>query len=216
MAFAERKKNIQKVVIGQVNNDIVEQMKKQFAYQYAFIEDTLLPLKLGVTTVSQNDETELVHLLFDEPTPDKERGIVAHKIMENYNFSGEKDLFLQVEDMINCGILNKEQVQKVNLNRIENAIKSGGLDCLKGYKLYREKPFLVGVPAKMIVQSSSDETVVLQGIIDLLAVDSDSAVIVDYKYSSLDKNSLVEKYHKQLELYAYATEKVLGKKVDKS
>ncbi len=215
LSFTELHANTQKVIIGQANQEISEQMKKHFAYQYSFIEETLLPLKLGVTTVSKNDEAELVHLLFDEPTPDKERGIIAHKIMETYAFDSDKDLCLQVDDMIRLGILTEEQVQKVNLNRIENAIKSGGLDLLKGHKLYREKPFLVGVPASKIFNTDSQETVVLQGIIDLLAIDNDGAIIIDYKYSSLDKNSLKTQYHKQLELYAYATEKVLEKKVEK-
>ena len=215
LTFTELKKNTQKVIIGQADKQVTEQMKKQFEYQYAFEQDTHLPLKAGVTSVSQNDEAELVHLLFDEPTPDTERGIIAHKILEEFDFDSDKDVFAQVQDMIKSGILTEEQVESVNLSRIQNAITSGGLDCLKGYALFREKVFLVGVPASKIINTNSDETVVLQGIIDLLAVDNDGAIIVDYKYSSLDKNSLKEKYHKQLELYAYATEKVLKKKVKK-
>ncbi len=215
LTFTELKKNTQKVIISQTNKDVVEQMKRQFEYQYSFAEDTFLPLKSGVTAVSQNDESEVVHLLFNEPTPDKERGIIAHKIMENYSFNTDIDLFNQVKHMVSAGVLLKEQEKSVNLNRIDSAIKSGGLDCLKGYKLFREKAFLVGVPANKIFKTQSEETVVLQGIIDLLAIDDDGAIIVDYKYSSLEKNSLRVQYHKQLELYAYATEKVLGKKVKK-
>ena len=213
LTFTELKGSTQKVIIGQVDKDIAEQMKRQFEYQYTFKEDTLLPLKSGVTAVSKNDEAEVVHLLFEEPTPDTERGIIAHKIMEYYSFDSDKDLFSQVNDMVLSNILLEEQVQKVNLNRIENAIKGGGLDCLKGYKLFREKSFLVGVPAGKIFKTESNETVVLQGVIDLLALDKDGAIIVDYKYSSLEKNSLKAQYHKQLELYAFATEKVLNKKV---
>ena len=215
LTFTQLKKNTQKVIIGQVDNDVAQKMKGQFEQRYSFAEDTALPLKLGVTSVSQNDEAEVVHLLFDEPTPDKERGIIAHKILENYDFASDKDLLAQAGDMINQGILTTEQVESVNINRIQNAIKSGGLSCLKGYKLFREKAFLVGVPANKIINTNSSETIVLQGIIDLLAVDSKGASIVDYKYSSLDKNSLKLQYHKQLELYAYATEKVLKKKVEK-
>ena len=54
-----------------------------------------------------------------------------------------------------------------------------------------------------------------QGIIDLLSIDKDGATIIDYKYSSLDSQSLKTKYHKQLELYAHATKKVLDIKVKK-
>ncbi len=215
LTFTQWNKDVQKVIIGQVDKDVADKMKRQFEYRYAFMEETLLPLKLGVTSVSQNDDAQVVHLLFDEPTPDKERGIIAHKILEKYDFNSKKDLFEQVGDMIKCGTLIQTQADSVNLTRIQNAIKSGGLDCLKEYKLFREKAFLVGVPANKIIATNSDETVVLQGIIDLLAIDKEGAIIVDYKYSSLDKNSLKVQYHKQLELYAYATEKVLKKKIKK-
>jgi ATP-dependent exoDNAse (exonuclease V) beta subunit len=56
----------------------------------------------------------------------------------------------------------------------------------------------------------------LQGVIDLLAVGKDQAIIVDYKYSSLTAESLKARYGKQLELYAYAVEKSIGKKVVKT
>ena len=56
---------------------------------------------------------------------------------------------------------------------------------------------------------------VLQGIIDLLAVNGDDAWIIDYKYSSLEKESLIKKYKKQLNLYAYAVQKTLKLKVVK-
>ena len=55
----------------------------------------------------------------------------------------------------------------------------------------------------------------LQGIIDLLVIDGENAEIIDYKYSSRTAESLKNKYEKQLDLYAYAVNKVLGKKVIK-
>ena len=55
----------------------------------------------------------------------------------------------------------------------------------------------------------------LQGTIDLLAVDGNEAVVIDYKYSSLDVNSLKAKYTAQLDLYAYAVQVATGIKVKK-
>ena len=96
-------------------------------------------------------------------------------------------------------------------------VNSGAFDDIKGCKLYREKEFLVNVEAQKLIGASSNEQILVQGIIDLLAIDkkNKTAVVVDYKYSSLDKNSLKIKYAKQLQLYAYAVEKVLKLKVDK-
>ena len=79
--------------------------------------------------------------------------------------------------------------------------------------MYREKGFLVNVPASQVFDTTSEVTVLIQGVIDLLVVDGDNAEIIDYKYSSLANESLKKKYKKQLDLYAYAVEKITGKKV---
>ena len=106
-------------------------------------------------------------------------------------------------------IISKEDCQRLNLQRIEKAIVGLKLNGAKNKRLYREKAFLVNIPAKMILDTQSCENVLVQGVIDLLIIDGDSAEIVDYKYSSLTQTSLVDKYKKQLDLYAYAVEKVL-------
>ena len=61
--------------------------------------------------------------------------------------------------------------------------------------------------------TTSKESVLLQGIIDLLAVSDNEAIIIDYKYSSSNLETLKTRYAKQLELYAYALEKATGIKV---
>ena len=215
LAFVEQKGYSRKVIIGQTDDNLVEKLKNDFKFVYPHIADTSLPLKMGVTTVSQNDQAQVVHLLFDEPTPDAEKGIIAHKIMEHFDFNSQEYLFAQVEKMVSLSILSKEQVQKVNLERINNAITSGAFDCIKNTKLYREKVFLTTVDADKVLETESKEKLVLQGVIDLLSIDKDGATIIDYKYSSLEKNSLKDQYKKQLELYAYATNKVLGINVKK-
>ena len=54
----------------------------------------------------------------------------------------------------------------------------------------------------------------MQGIIDLLAVNENEAIIVDYKHSSVVSEEVLKaRYEKQLRLYACAVEKVLKKKI---
>ncbi len=214
-AFAELKSDTKKIIISQSDKDIALQMQERFLKKYPFEMDTVLPLKLGVTTVSSGDNEGLVHLLFDEPTPDIEKGIIAHKIMEYFDFNSGLDLYAQVLVMIEKQILSKEQVQKVNLQRIQNVISSGAFEGIKGTKLYREKMFLTCVDADLVADTTSKEQIVLQGVIDLLSIADDGAIIIDYKYSSLDSESLKKQYHKQLELYAHATQKVLNLSVKK-
>ncbi len=214
-AFTERKSQTRKIIIGQSDENLVREMKDRFSQEYPFATDTTLPLKLGVTTVSGGDKENLVHLIFDEPTPDVEKGLIAHKIMEHFDFNSNLGLYEQVSSMIENQILTADKVQKVNLERIQKVINSGAFEDIKGTKLYREKMFLTCVDAGIVLDTTSKEQIVLQGVIDLLSIGDDGAIIIDYKYSSLDKESLKKQYHKQLELYAYATKKVLNCNIKK-
>ena len=73
------------------------------------------------------------------------------------------------------------------------ALPSAVADLVAGYTVYREMPFLY----------RQDQTIV-QGIMDLVAVKGNDAIIVDYKTTRLPVDALVRKYRPQLELYAAA------------
>ena len=214
--FTELKKGRRKVLIGQTNDKKVKELKERFDWRYPFSEDTNLPLKYSVTAAVKNslDEKQDFIVLFPEENTDTERGQIAHKIMEYYDFGSNSPLREQVDRLIEAKVLTEKEVFKVNLERIETAILNSNLNRYKDSKLFREKEFLVSIPAKEIfTDSSSEEAVLLQGIIDLLSIKDNEASIVDYKYSHLNKSGLVVSYKKQLDLYAYAVKKVLGIKV---
>lgn len=64
---------------------------------------------------------------------------------------------------------------------------------VEGYTVYRELPFLY-----------LEQQTIVQGIMDLLAVKDQQAIIVDYKTTRLPREKLVVKYREQLRLYAQA------------
>ena len=115
--------------------------------------------------------------------------------------------------MIKGNVLSAEDAAKVDAEKIKKVILSGAFDGVRGKALYREQDFIVNVPANLIFDTTDTEDVLLQGVIDLLAISDSGAEIIDYKYSVLNAESLILKYRKQLELYAYAVEKSLGVKV---
>ena len=204
-----------KVIIVKPDGAAASEMKKNFSFVYPYLSDSILPLKGSVTALSKPEEQPVyTHVLFDEETPDAERGTIAHKILENYDFSGG-DVYSQAEKIIENGILCREEVDKINLERLNSALTGGAFDGVKGKTVLRERAFLVNIEADKILDTDSTEVVLLQGVIDLLIVDGEEAEIVDYKYSSLSAESLRARYKKQLELYAYAVEKVLKKRVRK-
>ncbi|MBQ7236791.1 MAG: UvrD-helicase domain-containing protein [Clostridia bacterium] len=207
--------NARKVIIVKPDGKAVEEIKNNFSFVYPYLADSVLPLKGSVTALSKTDDKEhYTHVLFEEESPDAERGTIAHKILENFDFDGD-DLYLQVNNMIEKCVLTREEVDKINLERLNKALIGGAFSGVKGKTLLRERAFLVNIEVDKILDTKSKEYVLLQGVIDLLIVDENEAEIIDYKYSSLSPESLAVKYKKQLDLYAYAVEKVLNKRVRK-
>ncbi len=216
-ALTDLSQGVRRVYLSDVDENIKEKIKANLSFKYKYLSDTVLPLKSNVTyaTALSAEDGVYKHVLFDEECPDIEKGNTAHKVMEYFDFCSKDSLFEQVENLINAGVIERDKVDKINLNRITSALNSGVIDGIKGFKLYREKSFLAGVDGREIFGEDTDEQVVLQGIIDLLAVNGDDAWIIDYKYSSLEKESLIKKYEKQLNLYAFAVQKTLKLKVIK-
>ncbi len=210
--FIKLYNGVETIMIGKADQEKMQKMTDNFAYAYPYVAETALPLKTDVTAATKTDDGGYQYVLFDEPSPDTEKGIIAHKLLEYFDFNSPLDLCAQSEIMVKNGILTQEELSKINLKRINKALGNGVLERVKGLKTYREKTFICAVPANMVMDVKSEESVVMQGMIDLLAVDSDRAVIIDYKYSALDADSLVKKYKKQLDLYAFAVEKVLKKR----
>lgn len=207
-----------KVLIGSPNEESVEQMNKNFAFIYPFLEETNLRLKTSVTKANKllTEENYPVKVLYSEEKTDDEKGNIAHKIMEHLDFSNLNEFDFQLEEMLNSNLLTKEEISKVNLDRIKNALSCPIFSQLKGYKLFAEKDFMVNVGANEVFDTSTKEPVILQGIIDLLAIKQNDGIIIDYKYSALSKEGLEKRYKKQLQLYKYAVETSLNVKVSKT
>ena len=81
--------------------------------------------------------------------------------------------------------------------------------------LYREQPFVLGLPAEELNEKfPSDELVLIQGIIDVYFEEDGEIVVADYKTDRVDNGEeLVKKYEKQLEYYARAINQLTGKNV---
>lgn len=212
------KKEVRQVVFGVPDQTATKEIDKNLTFSYPYKEDTILPLKTSVSKeIAQNvEQNSLEHYLFEEHTTNIEKGIIAHKFMENLEFTTNINAQNSAEQMIKEGILTKEQIEKIDLNRLQRIFDSGVFDSIINKQLYREKGFFSKVDAKLIGDYSSSEGVVIQGVIDLLVVDQKGAEIIDYKYSSLVPDSIRQKYSRQLQIYAHAFTNATGIKVNKT
>lgn len=154
------------------------------------------------------------------------RGTMYHTLMQYidlYN-SGDRDSIVnQIKELIGRGILDKSALEK-NLIHINSILKFCGSNIAdrmrmaeKSGSLYREQPFVMGVPAVMVYpESGSSETIIVQGIIDAFFEEDGEIVLLDYKTDRLQRggeSKLAERYNAQMMCYAMAVEKAFGKPV---
>lgn len=229
----DKKELVSSVVVGDKNIDLIERIKKNLSFKYPYEEDTALTLKTSVTSALATDDNDVEiekedYSLYDtiEKTKDggfrlfepitTDEGITAHKILEHYDFS-DGDFDGQIDKMLSGGVLLEDELKAINLNGIKRALSLDVFEQISNAKLYREQYFVCKVPAsKVFSDYVGEEKVLLQGVIDMLAVVDGEAVIIDYKYSAKSREKLLATYKRQLELYKLAVETSLKIKVKRT
>lgn len=149
------------------------------------------------------------------------RGTVYHTIMECMDFSGVKTLAhvgTELDRLVSEGRITEDDLKMVYRKdfllfaksslgrRVQEAEKRG--------ELFREQPFVIGLPGTEFPDADPEETVLVQGIIDAFFYEDGEAVVLDYKTDRVAKaEELVEKYHSQLEYYDQALRMLTGRTV---
>ena len=156
------------------------------------------------------------------------RGSAFHKVMELFDFtkltkevSGDKQavtalLKEQMECMRAEGRLTEEYYEAVSVPKIAAFLQSSSAfrmaEAARAGRLYKEQPFVLGLPANRLKSSFPEsETVLIQGIIDVFFEEEDGYVLLDYKTDAVQKaEELVKRYQIQLQYYAQALEQMSG------
>lgn len=151
-------------------------------------------------------------ITLQKPSLDKNKsgafyGTAHHKMLQYIDFKNA-DLFSQREKLFKKGILTKEEYEIINLQKLEEFLKSSLGNLLKNAsEIHREESFVICVDANEITPDVfPGEKIYLQGIIDCYFVKDDSTVVlIDYKTDTYDDPyTVVKKYKKQLYYYETA------------
>ena len=170
----------------------------------------------SVYSVSEKTETDKPHALSGT-----DRGSAYHKVMELLDFT-DNDIKSQINKFKNNGLILKEWGDAVSVDKIERFLSSDiGRRMAKAQQngtLRREQPFMLGIDANR-VQSSwpSNETVLLQGIIDAFFIEDGQIVLLDYKTDVIKNGEeLMHRYSIQLDYYEEALNRILEMPVKES
>ncbi|MBO4679255.1 MAG: helicase-exonuclease AddAB subunit AddA [Lachnospiraceae bacterium] len=157
-----------------------------------------------------------------------DRGTAYHEVMQLTDFvkvidSADRDTAISEEfgRIVSLGRMSAEDVAKVRKDRIKTFFESTlGREMAEAERngmLYKEQPFVIGVPASSVEEGfSEDETILVQGVIDAFFVCDGKVSVVDYKTDRVDSaDELIKRYKKQLEYYGEAVKKLTGMPVDR-
>ena len=243
----EKSKYIKEEDILKLKNQLV------FEYRYKGLRD--IPTKESVTNIvhknvvvepfeirdKEDEEVEekkmelpkpkfLVGTEKEEITPAK-RGTLVHLCMKNLDFSRDyslddvKDL---IDDLEARKIITAKEKEAINPWVIFKFTKSNIWSELKEAKeCHKEEAFYINVPAKDVMDTTLDENILVQGIIDLYYITKDDElVLLDYKTDFVaqkepvqmgqkEEKKMIERHKPQLMLYKDALESGLNRKVDR-
>ncbi len=137
---------------------------------------------------------------------DARTGTAYHAFLERADFSAPP----QDEAARVCALLAEKGIAGVQEEKGAQILSLPLFSRLKGYQLFRERAFLLTLPANRLYDTASEDEVLLQGVVDLMAVKGEECVIVDYKYSSHTADRLLRDYSPQLKIYAAAAARQAG------
>lgn len=220
-----------------------EKIKKIFDWQYKEKLSTMLPIKSTVSKIKEIKQEKFTENEIDfeninhkeigietltpsfiqeeEIISASKKGTLMHLFMQKINFKEDYN-FEKLEnlkqELIEKNILTCEEAEYINLSKVLNFTKSNIFEKIRNCKsIEKEKAFCKKVLAKEIFEEADDQTILVQGIIDLYGVGINGEIIlIDYKTDFVkDGNelSLVNKYLNQLKIYKEALEEALEKKV---
>ena len=226
-----------------VDLGVADEFEKRLEKHYAFEPSTTLLVKHTVTAVNndyynstypsgvylKDDTADILDTFKDGDYTDEEisalhtsaeEGVAYHRVLEciDYNCFTKDDVIDKIDDMVEQGLLSDEQKALVDPQSILECLQSDVMLQARNYPHYREKQFMLNLPANEFLNIDSDDKVLLQGTVDLFIQGGGNGgenILVDFKFSHKSEEQVKKRYAKQLELYAMAIEECLGIKVDK-
>lgn len=186
-------------------------------------ESVNIPLKSSVSKIihktqenyaeKEIDEDETYeNNRFLEESSSAERGTAYHKLFQFIDFKNMEN----IDEAINLAknYLSKEELEFIEENKVRNLLKLNFFNDLKNADfILKEREFYASLPATLINENAEkDESFIMQGVIDLLVINDNEAILLDYKTGKLNDEKL-KNYTFQLNVYSNVAEKAFNKKI---
>ena len=221
--------------------EMKEEAKKRFTYVYPYEGQRDIPVKVTVSDVKKRSQAgadsyewyvqpDVIPLIpkfmqkEEQQMTGAARGTAYHRVMECMDFvhcKSPAEAAGQLEELVKQNRISREIAETVKPEDLSqfscSYLGKRMIQAQKQNTLHKEQPFVLGIPASELRQEWGDEeTILVQGIIDVFFYEEDGIVLADYKTDRVPEGNpqlLVDKYGVQLAYYAKALERMTGKKV---
>lgn len=225
---------------------MVKDLKERLAFLYPFEGLSKLYTKTTVSELKMaamdEEEALALHPFEDSESPEyipvfaggslevkgTDRGTAYHNLLQLLEFEtlpkeNELSAWFETEKerITSTGKMPTEDVEKVFKGKLLDFLKSDIAkemsEAAKADNLYKEQPFVIGVSASSVEESfPSDETILVQGVIDVYYIRNGRVTLLDYKTDRVENETqLIDRYKTQLDYYSEAITKLTGLPVDR-
>jgi len=222
----------------QEEQQLLAQVKKSLIWRYQFVDATFLPAKSSVTQLTHgNDEymkfdysnalDRQPHALLTAgpdlggPIDGRLIGTATHLVISRLDLSGPiiiETVEKTIKKLLVNGEITPAVAEQVDAESILTFFETeqGRLILNPANQVWREWPFTFALPASRWESSSVvEDTIVVQGIIDMLVRTDQGLLVIDFKADKITAGQTGERaqlYRRQLELYSKAACAILKEK----
>ena len=200
--------------------NIYNLIAENLAYDYPFNDILSVESKASVSKLSHSAQSNNYAFSYtpafmqsNNITP-TQRGTAMHKVMQFFDFEKHNSPEKELERLYEWQYISEKEYESIDISLIKDFFSSNVFKRIMNAKrVEREMRFLTEVPAVKIDDSLgekfSEETVIVQGAVDVCFVEEDGLVILDFKTDRvLEPEILAETYAEQLNIYSAACEKI--------
>jgi ATP-dependent helicase/nuclease subunit A len=227
-----------------VGGKLLSQVKKSLIWRYKYGDSIVLAAKQSVTELThrgneyaradysraldrQPNTVVATDTGLPEPVEARLIGTADHLVIARLDLNkpvNKEAVEKTIERLLTEGAMTEAVAQHINADSIALFFESDlGKNVLEHRSnIQREWPFTFAMPASELSGSSgerratSDETVVVQGIIDMLAQTPKDLLVIDFKTDNITTDQVAERaeiYRRQLHLYGRAAGAILKEKI---
>ena len=212
-----------------------EDLQEVLGYRYPYESDFGIPTKITATelkgtvltaecreeasgSVRSRPKIRRPNLAEGEHSPDgRERGTAMHGAMQYLDYSRcltRDGLEEEIQRLVTARFLSQEQADLLDQTAILKLFSGSlGKRLLEAPQINREFKFSLLAPAHVLLGGDSQEQVLFQGAVDCWWEDESGITVIDFKTDRItdaNRSQVIAGYRRQVELYAYALERITG------